>query len=60
MLISTPRVLFAPTVSVAENDLLISTESGYAETFGIKTVNTVYEAAQKVISHYSCEIAAVV
>ena len=55
-----PRVLFAPTVTVTEGDQLISTETGYAGTFGIRTVKMVYEAAVKTVSHISCEIGAVV
>jgi hypothetical protein len=60
MIASLPRVLLAPTVSVSENDTLTSTDTGFAETFGIKTVKAVYEAATKEVSHFSCEIGAVI
>jgi hypothetical protein len=60
MIASLPRVLLAPTVSVSENDTLTSTDTGFAETFGIKTVKAVYEPATKDISHFSCEIGAVI
>jgi hypothetical protein len=57
---STPRVLLPAGTVISEGDTLTSTETGFAETFRINSVNTVYEAAQKVVSHISCDIAAVV
>ena len=58
LLESSPRVLFPSTVSVIEGDTVTSTNTGYATTLGIITVKYVYEAAQTVVSHISCEIGA--
>jgi len=57
---STPRVLLPAGTAVSEGDTLTSTETGYAETFRINSVNISYEAAVKTVSHISCDIAAVV
>ena len=57
---TTPRVLLPAGTAVAVNDTLTSTETGYAETYKVNTVYQSYEAAQKTVSHISCDIAAVV
>ena len=59
-IVSTPRVLLPAGTAVSEGDTLTSTETGYAETFRINSVNISYEAAVKTVSHISCDIAAVV
>jgi hypothetical protein len=59
-IVTTPRVLLPAGTVISEGDTLTSTEIGYAETFRINSVNVVYEAAVKTVSHISCDIAAVV
>ncbi len=60
MVASLPRVLLTPTVPVSENDTITSTDAGFDETFGIKSVKIVYEAATKEVSHKVCELGAVI
>jgi hypothetical protein len=57
---TTPRVLFPAGTVVANHDTITSTETGFNETFQVNTVYQVYEAAQKVVSHISCDLGGVV
>jgi len=58
VIVSTPRVLLPAGTAVNEGDTLTSTVLGFAGTFRINSVKHTYEAAQAVVSHISCEIAA--
>lgn len=55
---SKPRVLLPAGTAVSEGDTIISTELGFAGSFNINSVKQTYEAAQKIVSHITCEIAA--
>jgi len=55
---STPRVVLPAGTVVSEGDTITSTALGFAGTFRINAVKQVYEAAQAVVSHITCEIAA--
>lgn len=57
-IVSTPRVLLPAGTSVAEKDTITSTEIGFSGTFTVNSVKQTYEAAQKIVSHITCEIAA--
>mgnify|MGYP001213517446 CR=1 FL=1 len=56
-IVSSPRVILPAGTSVAECDTITSATLGFAGTFQINSVKQVYEAAQSVVSHISCEIA---
>jgi hypothetical protein len=58
IMVSTPRVLLPAGTAVNEGDTLTSTTLGFSGTFKINSVKQTYEAAQAVVSHISCEIAA--
>lgn len=52
------RVVFPPTVSVVMGDTLVAAETGFTGTFNIsKKPKPTYEAAMKVVSHWTCELA---
>jgi len=57
-IVSTPRVLLPAGTEVSEGDTITSTVLGFAGTFHINSVKQTYEAAQSVVSHITCEIAA--
>lgn len=57
-IVSSPRVLLPAGTTVSEGDTITSTELGFTGTFQINSVKQVYEAAMKVVSHITCEIAA--
>lgn len=57
---STPKIALPPTATIEENDTITSTEIGYTDTFSVKSVKAVYYPTVKTISHFSCELAAVV
>jgi len=54
---STPRVVLPTGTVVSEGDTITSTEDGFTGTFTIGPVKKTYEAAQKIVSHITCEIA---
>ena len=56
-IVSSPTVVLPAGTSVAEGDTITSTETGFKGTFQINSVKQTYEAAQKVVSHITCEIA---
>jgi hypothetical protein len=58
-IVSTPRVLLPSGTAVSEGDTITSTETGFNGTFRVNSVKQTYEAAQKIVSHITCEIAAV-
>ena len=55
-----PTAIFPPGTSVAEGDQLVSTVTGFAETYGIVKVRYVYEVAANTVSHITCELGAIV
>jgi hypothetical protein len=55
---STPRVVLPAGTVVSEGDTITSAMLGFDGTFRINSVKQVYEAAQAVVSHITCEIAA--
>lgn len=57
---SLPRILLPSNTIIEDDDKVISTEDGFAETYNVKAKVVVYEAAIKQVSHISCELAAVV
>jgi hypothetical protein len=57
---SLPRILLPKDTVIEDEDQIISTEEGFANTYDVKTKKVVYEAAINQISHISCELAAVV
>lgn len=57
-IVSTPRVLMPAGTAVSEGDTITSTETGFSGTFTVNSVKQTYEAAQKIVSHITCEIAA--
>lgn len=56
---STTRVLLPPTTVVSEQDTITSTVDGFTGTYNVSSVKKIYEAAQTLVSHISCELAAV-
>jgi hypothetical protein len=56
-IVSSPRVILPAGTSVAEGDTITSFTLGFIGTFQINSVKQVYEAAQSIVSHISCEIA---
>ncbi len=55
---SSPRVLFPAGTTISEGDTITSATLGFYGTFQINSVKQTYEAAQAVVSHITCEIAA--
>jgi len=55
---SSPKVILPAGTVVSEGDTLASTVLGFAGTFQIGPVKQIYEIAQNVVSHISCEITA--
>lgn len=55
-----PKVAIPSDVSVNEEDKIISTVTGYSGTFNVLSVKAVYYPTTNEVSHYSCELAAVV
>jgi len=56
-IVSSPKVILPAGTSVAEGDTITSATLGFAGTFQINSVKQIYEAAQSIVSHISCEIA---
>lgn len=57
---SVPRILLPADTVVEDEDQIISTVAGFAETYHVTAKNVVYEAATNAVSHITCELAAVV
>jgi len=58
-IISTPKVILPAGTVFAEGDLLTGTDAEFARTYMIGPRRTINEPVTKTISHYSCDIAAV-
>jgi len=56
-IVSSPHVVLPAGTLVSEGDTITSTETGFTGTFQINSVKQTYEAAQKIVSHITCEIA---
>lgn len=59
VIVLSPSVVLPPTIiTPVMGDTLVVTETGFTGTFTLSTVpKPIYEAAQKVISHWMCDIA---
>lgn len=54
-----PIILLPPETEIIKNDQIVSSVRGYAETYKVTAVKTVYNAGLS-ISHIKCELAAVI
>lgn len=57
---SVPRILLPKDTTIEDEDKIISTVEGFAQTYNVTAKNVVYEAAINQVSHINCELAAVV
>jgi hypothetical protein len=57
---SVPRILLPAGTTIEDEDKIISTVAGFAQTYTVTAKNIIYEAAVNQISHINCELAAVV
>lgn len=57
---SIPKIAIPPEVSIAEEDKITSIVTGYTGTYNVKSLKAVYYPTTETVSHYSCELVAVV